>query len=71
MIRLLEDLSAWLTNVKLTAGSYRDLYRELAALLDDECETWRSPAWSPSLRAWCHELCYLMRTWLRAIDRLS
>jgi len=71
MIRLLEDLSSWITSVKPTSTSYRDLYLELAALLDDECERWRSPPWSPSLRAYCHELCYLMRIWLRSVDRLA
>jgi reversibly glycosylated polypeptide len=71
LIRWLEDLTGWITGVRATSSSYPELYLELAALLEDECERWATPSWSPSLRAWCHELCYLMRTWIRTLDRLG
>ncbi|MGV9721996.1 hypothetical protein [Nocardia beijingensis] len=71
-IRILEDISFWLTETRLTATeSYSALYVELADLLDDQCEGWNTKAWSHGVRSYVHEMCYLMRAWARVTELLG
>jgi hypothetical protein len=66
---LMEDLTAWLKELKLTGSTYRETYLSLASELDDAAERFSGFIWNDAARGYLHSLAYCMRTWITACRR--
>ena len=60
---LMEDLTSWLTELKLTGSNYHETYLSLAAALDDAAEKFNGYIWNEATRGYVHQLAYCMRRW--------
>jgi hypothetical protein len=70
-IELLDELLAWLTELKLEGSSYRDAYLALSHALHEAAEEITGPAWDSEVRGMIHRMAAWMRTWLRLCDRVG
>ena len=66
---LMEDLTAWLTDLRLSGSTYHDTYCSLAAALDDAAERFTGYVWNEATRGYVHQLAYCMRRWAGACRR--
>jgi hypothetical protein len=66
---LMEDLTAWLKELKLTGSTYHQAYLSLAAELDEATERFTGFIWNDAARGYLHSLAYCMRTWAAACRR--
>ncbi|CAN5680337.1 hypothetical protein BH09PLA1_BH09PLA1_29550 [soil metagenome] len=66
---LMEDLTSWLTELKLTGANYHETYLSLAGALDDAAEKFNGYIWNESTRGYVHQLAYCMRRWAAACRR--
>jgi len=65
-IRLLEEITAWLREVKLEGSNYAETYLSLSHALDDVVERLTGFIWCDPVRGYFHQMAYCMRQWLRA-----
>jgi hypothetical protein len=70
-IDILDDLLAWLTELKLEGTTYRDAYRCLSDALHDAAEELAGPGWNDPVRGMMHRMAHHMRCWLRLCDRID
>jgi hypothetical protein len=68
-IWLMEDLTAWLTETKLSGSSYHEAYQSLASQLDDAAERFNGYIWTDATRGYIHQLAHCMRRWSGACQR--
>ena len=66
---LMEDLTLWLTSLKLTGASYHETYLSLAAALNEQAERFRGFIWNEATRGYVHQLSYCMRRWAATCRR--
>jgi hypothetical protein len=66
---LMEDLTDWLTELKLCGSTYHDAYLSLAAALDDAAEKFNGYIWNNATRGYVHQLAYCMRRWAGTCQR--
>ncbi|MBV8780780.1 MAG: hypothetical protein JO353_05220 [Phycisphaerae bacterium] len=66
---LMEDLTAWLKDVKFSGSNYAQSYLSLAAALDEAAERFTGFIWNEAARGYIHSLAYCMRTWTAACSR--
>ena len=65
-IVLLEDLMPWLTQAKLSGGSYLETYECLSHMIEDAVEGFHGPMWTDTTRGYFHQMGYSMRVWNKA-----
>lgn len=70
-ILLLEDLLAWLPEQKLEGKTYGEAYESLSFLLEDAVSSFSGPIWTRPVRAFFHELAYVMRRWVTVCRRIG
>jgi glycosyltransferase involved in cell wall biosynthesis len=70
-IWLLEEITAWLREVKLEGSNYAETYLSLSYMLDDAVERFTGLLWTDSVRGYFHQMAYCMREWLRACQVLQ
>lgn len=70
-MRMLEDVTEWLTDVELEGEDYAQAYASLADELAIEAEHFEGAIWNPSSRAYLHTMADHMRAWIEAVDRVS
>jgi hypothetical protein len=66
---LMEDLTEWLTELKLTGSTYHETYLSLASQLDDAAERFNGYIWNEATRGYVHQLAYCMRRWAATCRR--
>jgi hypothetical protein len=66
---LMEDLTTWLSELKLVGTTYADAYLSLASQLDDAAEKFTGYIWNEATRGYLHQLAYCMRRWTSACSR--
>jgi hypothetical protein len=66
---LMEDLTAWLTELKLSGTSYPEAYTCLSEELDAAAERFTGFIWTEATRGYLHQLAYCMRRWVAACGR--
>jgi hypothetical protein len=66
---LMEDLTEWLTELKLTGSTYQETYLSLASQLDDAAEKFNGYIWNDATRGYVHQLAYCMRRWATTCRR--
>lgn len=66
---LMEDLTTWLSELKLEGTAYADAYLSLASQLDDAAEKFNGYIWNEATRGYVHQLAYCMRRWTAACTR--
>jgi Reversibly glycosylated polypeptide len=66
---LMEDLCAWLTELKLNGSSYHDAYVCLAHALDEQAERFSGFIWTDATRGYVHQLAHCMRRWAQTCAR--
>lgn len=70
-IDILDELLAWLTELKLEGTTYRDAYLGLGYALHDAAEALTGPGWNEQVRGMLHRMAHHMRFWLRLCDRID
>ena len=65
-IWMLEDVTSWLTGVKLCGDNYAGTYLCLSEMLEEEVERFKGFIWSDGTRGYYHYVAYCMRSWLQA-----
>lgn len=68
-VLLIEDFTAWLTEVKLSGSNYRDAYLSLANAIDDQAERFSGFIWNESTSGYMHQLAHCMKRWTSACQR--
>lgn len=63
---LMEDLTAWLTELQLSGSDYAEVYASLAEELDHAAERFRGFVWTEATRGYLHQLAYCMRRWIKS-----
>lgn len=63
---LIEDLTAWLTGLKLSGSTYDEAFACLAEELDHAAERFTGFVWTEATRGYLHQLAYCMRRWINA-----
>jgi hypothetical protein len=70
-ILLLEDVIAWLRDVRLCGSTYLEAYESLSFAIEDAVERFQGSIWSDVSRAYFHQVAYYMRAWLKACRIVS
>jgi hypothetical protein len=70
-IWVLEDLTAWLRQVKLEGSSYIESYISLSYMLEDAVEKFSGLIWTDSTRGYFHQMAYSMRQWASVCKSLT
>jgi hypothetical protein len=70
-IVLLEDILAWLIDVRLSGSTVLETYLSLSHLLEDAVEKFQGRAWNDASRGFVHQMAHLMRAWISACRALS
>jgi Reversibly glycosylated polypeptide len=70
-IQILEDLVPWLMEVRLEGSTYSETFLSLTTMLEDAVQSFRGPIWGPATLGYFHEMCYYMRTWIKACARIQ
>lgn len=65
-ILVLEDLTKWLTRVKLEANTYEEAYVSLSYALEEAVEGFSGSIWNDATRGYFHRTAYCMREWVNA-----
>jgi hypothetical protein len=65
-ILLLEDILAWLIDVRLTGSTGWEAYLSLSHLLEEAAEKFQGQIWNDASRGFVHEMAGLMRAWIAA-----
>ena len=68
---LLDELLAWLTEVKLEGTSYPEAYLSLANLMADEVEKFKGEVWTVDAKGFFHRISHCMKRWLQVYTRVS
>ena len=66
---LMEDLTAWLTGLKLQGSTYHETVLSLAAEMDEAAEQFSGFIWNDAARGYLHSLAYCTRRWAGACRR--
>ena len=69
-IWLLEDITDWLHDVKLSGETYVETYLCLADLIEEQVEKFKGFIWNENSRGYFHYIAYCMRVWINAIETL-
>lgn len=70
-IYLIEDIAQWLTELKLQGSTYSEAYLSLAEQLEDAVEKiFDGFIWTAPVRAYFHQMAYLMRRWCKAVSTI-
>jgi len=64
---LLDDLLPWLTEAKLSGGTYAELYANLAGELEARSDLWKGFIWDQGGGAFLRDTAQHMRAWLDAV----
>ena len=63
---IIEELTNWLTEVKLEGSTYTETYTSLAYQLEDQVEKFEGLIWTDATRGYFHQVSYAMRVWAKA-----
>jgi hypothetical protein len=70
-ICMLEEITAWLHELKLEGNNYFETYACLAEKLDEQAERFTGMVWNDVTRGYLHYITYCMRTWLKAVAMIG
>jgi len=70
-IMVLENLTEWLPEVKLSGSTYTEAYLSLAEAMDEQVERFDGSVWTDPTRAYFHQVTYCMRHWVRACRQIA
>jgi len=70
-ILLLEDIMAWLIDVRLSGSTGLEAYLSLSHLLEEAVEKFQGQVWNDASRGFVHEMAHLMRVWIAACGVVS
>ncbi len=62
----LEDVTAWLREVRLEGRDYSEAYTCLSFAIEDAVERFSGFIWTDALRGYFHQMAYCMRQWVNA-----
>ncbi|MBI4500794.1 MAG: hypothetical protein HY700_06490 [Gemmatimonadetes bacterium] len=66
----LEELTAWLREVKLEGKTYGEAYASLSEAIEDAVERFTGFIWTDTTRGYFHQMAYCMRQWVAACSQL-
>jgi reversibly glycosylated polypeptide len=70
-IWVLEELTAWLREVKLDGNSYCEAYESVSHAVEQAVERFAGFIWTDTTRGYFHQMAYCMRQWIRACRQLG
>jgi hypothetical protein len=70
-MRMLEDVTQWLTDVELDGDDYAETYLSLADALNAEAERFEGDIWTPAARSYLHTMADHMHAWVEAVDTVT
>jgi len=67
----LEEITAWLREVKLEGSTYSEAYEALSELIDEAVERFTGFIWTETTKGYFHQMTYCMRQWIQACRVLN
>jgi len=70
-ICIIEELSEWLRELKISGNTYEEAYLSLASQLEDAIEKFSGFIWNGPSRKYFHEVTKCMRIWIKTVKNIK